>query len=67
MNMITYSIFINSFFQQLKDRYGELQKSQQLTVKEQNDLAHQLEDVKARKVKYNLILIYMHIYLSDCN
>jgi len=46
------------FFQQLKDRYGELQKSQQLTVKEQNDLARQLEDVKARKVKYNLILIY---------
>lgn len=42
------------FFQQLKQRYTELQKSQQIVGNEQNDLARQLDDVKARKVKYVL-------------
>jgi hypothetical protein len=35
----------------LKGRLAELQKSQQTIATEQADLAHQLEDVKARKVK----------------
>jgi hypothetical protein len=37
----------------LKDRYTELQKSQQTITKEQNDLGRQLDDVKARKVEIN--------------
>jgi len=42
---------LHVFFQQLKDRYADLQKSQQVTAKEQTDLARQLDDIKARKVK----------------
>ncbi len=39
------------FFQQLKNRQAELQKSQQISQKEQTNLNLQLEDIKARKVK----------------
>jgi hypothetical protein len=34
----------------MKDRYNELHKSQQVFEKDQNNLARQLDDVKARKV-----------------
>jgi hypothetical protein len=37
-------------FQQMKDRFTELQKSQQTFEKEQTNLNSQLENVKARKV-----------------
>ncbi len=48
------SFYLHVFFiQQLKDRYTELQKSQQTITKEQNDLGRQLDDVKARKVEIN--------------
>jgi hypothetical protein len=34
----------------MKDRFTDLQKSQQTVEKDQANLARQLEDVKARKV-----------------
>ncbi|CAF1016796.1 unnamed protein product [Rotaria sordida] len=38
---------------QMKDRYTELQKSQQTFEKEQTSLSRQLDDVKARKIAIN--------------
>ena len=35
----------------MKDRYNELQISQQTIEKEQINIGHRLDDIKARKVK----------------